>query len=240
MELNKQFISGIIKLIPKKLKKEILKEYNLLPYGTISYSQEGEDLILARYFEGKRAGFYIDIGAHHPIRFSNTYKLYLNKWSGINIDAAPGSMNLFNRIRPRDINIEAVISNTKTTVNYYIFNEPALNTISDEIAEQKSRIPGFRIEKIVRMETVEINSLMEKNIPPDKRIDLLTIDIEGMDTIVLKDWNFDRYKPELIIIEIKDFYLSDDYDLIKFLESKNYVFYAKTVNSVIFKNCNSI
>ena len=68
-------------------------------YGLISYSQEGEDMILRRLFETRRRGFYVDVGAHHPRRFSNTYYFYRQGWSGINIDAAPGSMKLFDRLR---------------------------------------------------------------------------------------------------------------------------------------------
>ena len=80
------------------------KDPNMLP--NICYSQNGEDLILNRFLENKKNGFYIDIGAHHPIRFSNTYLFYKKGWRGINIDAMPGSMDLFNKIRSRDINIE--------------------------------------------------------------------------------------------------------------------------------------
>ena len=49
---------------------------------------------------------FIDVGAHHPMRFSNTYLFYKKKWKGINIDPLPGSMKLFNKLRPRDINLE--------------------------------------------------------------------------------------------------------------------------------------
>src|SRR5215510_10661697 len=64
-------------------------------YRRTSFSQQGEDLILARLFEGQRRGFYVDVGAHHPRRFSNTFLLYRRGWRGLNIDAAPGSMRLF-------------------------------------------------------------------------------------------------------------------------------------------------
>src|SRR4051794_14772116 len=67
-----------------------------------SYSQEGEDMILRRFFEEHGKGFYVDVGAHHPKRFSNTYSFYKQGWSGINIDAMPGSMARFRRVRPRD------------------------------------------------------------------------------------------------------------------------------------------
>ena len=43
-----------------------------------SYSQEGEDMILKSFFENKKhyRGFYVDVGAHHPVRYSNTYFFY--------------------------------------------------------------------------------------------------------------------------------------------------------------------
>lgn len=75
-----------------------------------TYSQEGEDAILRRLFELTDKGFYIDIGAHHPQRFSNTYFFYLKGWNGINIEPRPGSSQLFNELRPRDINLELGIS----------------------------------------------------------------------------------------------------------------------------------
>src|SRR5690349_18351333 len=75
-----------------------------------SYSQEGEDMVLRRVFEHKAHGFYVDVGAHHPMRFSNTYFFYRRGWRGINIDARPGSKREFDRARPRDINVECGVA----------------------------------------------------------------------------------------------------------------------------------
>ena len=61
----------------------------------MSYSQQGEDMILKSLFQDHQSGFYVDVGAHHPSRFSNTYFFYLRGWRGINIDAMPGSMAAF-------------------------------------------------------------------------------------------------------------------------------------------------
>ena len=80
------------------------------PYKRYALSQEGEDLILARIYEHKPEGFYVDVGALHPVRFSNTYFFYRQGWRGINIGAMPGSMKAFQHQRPRDINVEAAIS----------------------------------------------------------------------------------------------------------------------------------
>ena len=117
------------------IKKSI--KNNLRLYKNNSYSQEGEDLILHKIFPDKKNGFYVDIGAHHPFRFSNTYYFYRKGWRGVNIDAAPGSMKLFNKYRSRDINIEAAISNKIETLTYYKFNDPALNTFDKDLAQTR-------------------------------------------------------------------------------------------------------
>ena len=40
------------------------------------YSKNNEDLFLSNYFKNKLNGRYIDIGAHHPYRSSNTCLLW--------------------------------------------------------------------------------------------------------------------------------------------------------------------
>jgi len=70
-------------------------------YRRESYAQEGEDLVLARLLEPVGKGFYVDVVAHHPFRFSNTFLFYRMGWRGINIDAMPGSMRPFRRHRRR-------------------------------------------------------------------------------------------------------------------------------------------
>ena len=89
-----------------------------LSYGVRAYSSEGEDLILKRIFDKKKKGVYIDVGAHHPFRVSNTYLLYKRNWTGINIDPLPGSKALFNKHRPKDINLEIGVSVVKQQLTY--------------------------------------------------------------------------------------------------------------------------
>lgn len=107
-------------LKPSKLYVYPRFEYS---HHNLSFSQEGEDMILRKLLDRKTTGFYIDVGAHHPQRFSNTYFFYLKGWSGINIDPIPGRMKLFNQLRNRDINLEIGISESKKSLTYYIFNE---------------------------------------------------------------------------------------------------------------------
>ena len=65
---------------------------------TISWSQRGEDLALLSLFDGKQNGTYLDIGAHHPTRFSVTRHLYQLGWTGVNVDANQVLIDKFEKI----------------------------------------------------------------------------------------------------------------------------------------------
>src|SRR5579859_5417889 len=91
--------------------------------ASLSFSQEGEDLVLARMFDTRSGGFYVDVGAHHPTRFSNTYRFYLRGWRGINIDPGASFGAEFARHRPRDVNLNWAIGTPEGERTYHEFNE---------------------------------------------------------------------------------------------------------------------
>lgn len=111
----------------------------LHPYSSDSFSQNGEDVLINHIFKDIDNGFYIDVGAYHPIKFSNTYKLYQRGWSGINIDALPGSMMNFEKKRKRDINLEIPIYDQENEVTYYQFAENAFNTIDLSVVQKHKK-----------------------------------------------------------------------------------------------------
>ncbi|MEO1511964.1 MAG: hypothetical protein AAFU70_07830, partial [Planctomycetota bacterium] len=92
------------------------------------FGQEGEDLIIARLLGDREPGAFADIGAHHPIRYSNTFALYCRGWRGVNADATPGSAEAFRRLRPRDVTVEAAVSDRGGFLKIHLFETPALNT----------------------------------------------------------------------------------------------------------------
>ena len=202
-----------------------------------SYSQEGEDMILRSLFEETKKGFYIDVGAHHPKRFSNTFFFYKKGWRGINIDAMPNSMKSFDKIRPRDINLEVPISDKKQKLKYYMFNEPALNGFSGELAEKRNGKNHYKIISEKKMETSTLEEILKKHLSHGQEIDFMSIDVEGLDLQVLKSNNWKRFRPKFVLIEIlgssiKDITNSKEY---KYLAEFGYEIFAKTVNTVIFQ-----
>lgn len=228
------------KILPKSVKEKIVEIKNNYfgGYSLKSYSQEGEDMILRRFFENQDTGFYIDVGAHHPKRFSNTYFFYKKGWRGINIDAMPGCMKLFNKFRPRDINIEKPISDKQEILKYYVFNEPALNTFSQELAKERDSKNGYFIKEIVSVQTFTLEEILDKYLPQNQDIDFLSIDIEGFDFIALRSLNLNKYKPKVILIEILSTTLEDiiNHEITIYLKNFDYLIFAKTFNTVFFVN----
>ncbi|WP_298717472.1 FkbM family methyltransferase [Chitinophaga sp.] len=178
----------------------------------------------------------MDVGALHPKRFSNTYKFYRKGWRGINIDAMPGSMAEFRNIRPEDINLEIPVSDKAETLDFYIFNEPALNTFSKELAEERSQKAIYHVEKVVKVQTDTLSGILDAHLPAGKAIDFLTIDAEGLDYQVLVSNNWTKYRPKVVLIEseldIRGLMGSESDRL---LEANGYGLYAKTVKTYFYK-----
>lgn len=218
----------------KFLNKLLLKDDQMEP--VICYSQNGEDLTLNRFLDNKKIGFFVDVGAHHPIRFSNTFLFYKKGWSGINIDAMPGSMAKFNKIRPKDINIEKGIGLKKDQLTFYQFNESALNTFSEEEAFSKNK-DDYKIIKSNLVEVDTLENILDKYMPLNTEIDFLNIDVEGKDEEVLFSNNWEKYEPNFIIIEIlREVSLNNNNSSIKkFLNSKGYIAVNKIFDTYIFK-----
>ena len=218
------------------IKKIFLKSID--KYFSKSYSQEGEDMILMRIFEKQNNGFYIDVGALHPKRFSNTYYFYLKGWRGINIDATPGSMKKFNKTRPNDINIEQAVSDKKTELTFYMFNEPALNTFSEKIKDNLLNTSNYKLINKQKLQTKKLCEIFQENLVQNQTIDFISIDVEGYDFEVLKSNDWDSYIPKVILIEshfnsLESINNSNNL-LFEFLKNKNYTLYAKTINTLIF------
>jgi FkbM family methyltransferase len=221
------------------LKKTILKYFPINRYLSLkSYSQEGEDMVLRSFFEGQEnyKGFFVDVGAHHPYRFSNTLHFYQKGWRGINIEPTPGAIKAFNRFRSKDINLNIGISDRKDKLTFYCFNEPALNGFSKELSEERNRTKNYHIIKELGVETYPLAEILDKHLPQGQKIDFLTIDVEGLDLQVLKSNNWGKYKPSYILVEDKiDFTNLSDSEVYRYLEERGYKMVAKTQRTLFFK-----
>lgn len=203
-----------------------------------SYSLEGEDMIYRSFYENRKRykGFYIDVGAHHPYRYSNTMHFYQNGWRGINIEPTPAAIKLFRIFRRRDINLNIGISTTTGILPFYCFNDPALNSFDKELSENRAANTRYRITNVINVTTMPLGQVLDEHLPKGQQIDFLTIDAEGLDMKVLKSNNWDKYIPLVIIVEvpitIEELSSSEIYN---YLTAKNYELLAKTGRTSFFK-----
>ena len=159
-----------------------------------SYSNWGIDMMSDHFFIKQDKGIYIDIGCHHPFLNNNTYLLYKRGWSGINIDIDFSSIDIFNFFRSDDVNLEIGVSNTKGENDLYFFhNRAAKNTLSKEL--------GSEAKNIKKIKTNTLNNIIENSKFAEKKINFLSIDVEGYELKVLQGFDLKKYKPDLIVLE---------------------------------------
>jgi FkbM family methyltransferase len=204
--------------------------------GLVSYSQQGEDMILHCLFQGHRTGFYVDVGAHHPSRFSNTYFFYLRGWRGINIDAMPGSMDAFREVRPEDINLECGVAEVAGRLTFYRFDEPAVNSFSREVSEARAAEGHFRLIDRTEVPTRPLAEILSEHLSPGRPIDFLNVDAEGLDLEVLRSNDWSRFRPKVVVAEDIDVLMLDDLGrspIVEFLRGHGYRPCAKGLHSLL-------
>lgn len=195
-----------------------------------NFSQNDEEIVLRKIFSNLNTGFYIDVGCHHPRRFSNTALLYNKGWSGINVDANSENLKLFNVFRKRDKNINALISDKSENLKFYYFNESALNGILSQLKVDSLIDSGYKVIDEKHITTQRLDDILADCEVPNKIIDLLDIDVEGYDFQVLKSIDLNLFNVKVILIETGD----QENVIIEYLLKFNYHLYTRVDRNCIF------
>ena len=171
-------------------------------YSKKSYSISNVDLIIDRLLSNIENGIYIDVGCNHPIKYNNTYLLYKKGWSGINIDLDATAINEFNIMRKNDYNVQELVGSDDGVEKeiYYYHERSAINTISKDLAEKRQTKP----REIIKKKTKSLNKIIENSPYEKKKINFMSIDIENYEYEALKNFDFKKYKIDLIVTECTD------------------------------------
>jgi FkbM family methyltransferase len=198
---------------------------NLNEHAKISFSQFGEDLFLNNLlFFHQSSGFYVDIGCHHPFRYSNTCMYYMRGWRGLNVDVDPKAIDLFNIERQEDTNVLIGVGREAGRATVYLFNDGAVNTMSQDLAKAYTKIEGRRIISEQEVPILPLSSILEAYVPSGVEIDFMSIDVEGLDFAVLQSNNWEKFRPRALIVEIQGatFENAADSDVASYLRDKGY------------------
>jgi FkbM family methyltransferase len=206
-------------------------------HATKSYAQEGEDLILRRIFDQQASGFFVDVGAHHPKRFSNTFIFYRAGWRGINIEPNPAVQAAFAALRPRDVTVQVGISDQPASLTYYEFDDPALNTFDESLMKWRLANTPYKVVRQSSVPVERLDTVLARCLPAGQSIDFLTIDVEGLDLAVLRSNDWTRFRPTCVLIEALQNSLEGALrsEACLFLQAQGYELFAKTFNSLIFR-----
>ena len=164
----------------------------------LSYTQNLEDYHLSLAFAGQERGFYIDIGAGHPVADNVSLWFYERGWSGIVAEPIAELANLYNKIRPRDTLYQGLVGRSEGEVDFFHVNRlhgfsTTIELHADVAKEfgadyQRLKLPMLTLEKLCELNRVQ-------------QIDFLKIGVEGAESDVLAGNNFNRFRPKVIVAE---------------------------------------
>jgi FkbM family methyltransferase len=209
--------------------------------GKVSHAQCGEDLIMEHVLTnlGIRRPFYVDIGAHDPFHLNNTAIFHQQGARGVNIEPDPTLIERFRKKRPGDVNLGIGVSDRPdaSKLSFHVFNVPTLNTFSAEEARRiEQEDPRYKVVRVIDVPVRNINDVLDEHCG-HRRIDILSMDVEGLDEALIRAIDLDRHRPLLICLETISFSSTGqgvkNQPLIDLIKGKGYLLYADTnINSI--------
>ncbi len=202
----------------------------------MTYSQFGEDVTAANLLRNVTTGFYVDIGAHHPLKHSNTALLHMRGWQGVNVEPMQEGIRLFDQFRPHATNVRAAIHNEHEQVTLYKFGRGLSNTVIPDRAVALGRSHQATGEEVVP--GLSLNDVFERYVPAGVRVNYMTVDIEGYDTEAVLAFDVARHQPDVMCVEIHrpDLLCLGDDPVVRHLVGNGYFPFAVNIYSLTFVN----
>jgi len=230
LNLLKQYLTLEVK---NKIKAHIPRVFSFKN----SYSQCGEDLIVAFLLDsmdGPRARSYLDLGANHPFKLSNTAYFYRQGGRGILVEPDPYLAKVLSRARPKDVVIQkGVHVEGLDYANFFIMEPPTLNTFS-EVEMERYVSMGHLLRKTETVALENVNAILSMS----PALDFMTIDIEGMDAEVLRSIDWHTHRPTCICVETLTYEKNNVprkiTEINDYMIKQGYMLYADTYINSIF------
>ena len=178
-----------------------------------SVAQQGEDVVLERIFDQVICDkisngidrTYVDVGAYHPIEHSVTYILYKKNWNGIVFDPSESSRDAFKKFRPKDKFVCAAVGEEDNVDVTFYFNSSSNSKLNKGIDLHTSNTKYVKedLKKDYTSKKVkQVNLMQELKRNNINKIDFINIDAEGAEIEILKKFDFVRYRPLIVAVEI--------------------------------------
>lgn len=176
--------------------KRTLKTYN---------SQKGQDYwAINEVFKGKRGGFFLEMGATNGIFVSNTLVLERDYgWTGICVEPSPVFFEDLKANRKCQC-VNKCVDESGGEVEFLLAGEVGgiIDNDTDNSYEKRSeKLDEFRGQgKVIKVKTLTLEDLLDECGAPSV-IDYFSLDVEGAETRILRNFNFNKYTFTALTIE---------------------------------------
>jgi FkbM family methyltransferase len=199
------------------------------------YSQNGEDYLLWKLFDDKKAGFYVDVGAFDGIHLSNSFSFEKEGWTGVCIEANTDYFGLCRKNRPGTVCIHAVCvaDGHKDLSDFYVDKLGLFSNVAgheENVLDNHYKGLGLNFDGFhkISVPARTLNRILDENVPSGVEIDFLSVDVEGAEIDVLKGLDFQKYRPRIVILEANSTNVNDQ--IISYMVNSLGYFYARNVS----------
>ncbi len=183
--------------------------------GSARYSRPGLDGLdrrLAKYLD-YRGGYYIEAGANDGYSQSNTY--YLERfrgWSGVLIEPVPALFERCCRERARSKVFNCALIDRedprRTVTIHYADLMSFVHGSFENVEQEKARVnEAMRVQALRSTYTVEVPAQTMTDVlvaaAAPRRIDFLSLDVEGVEASVLRGLDLERFQIDFILVETR-------------------------------------
>ena len=163
----------------------------------VSYAQNFEDVMLWRALKHVENGFYIDIGAQHPVVDSVSLAFYEHGWRGVHVEPTQQYSNLLRAARPDESVFQLAIGNQNKRLTFFEFEDTGLSTADAEVA-RTHQANGFKCRETL-VPFLSLDALLQQVGARD--IHWLKVDVEGLEKEVLESWESSSSLPWIVVVE---------------------------------------
>jgi FkbM family methyltransferase len=162
------------------------------------YAQNLEDYHLAEAFKDQADGFYVDLGAGHPVADNVSFWFYLRGWRGLVVEPQRRLAELYPHVRPRDRVVAGLVADRVGEADFHeVESMHGFSTMLPDAA-QAARELGAAVATLSLPATTLAALFAEHGV---ERVDFLKIDVEGAEAQVLAGADWSRWRPRIVVLE---------------------------------------
>jgi FkbM family methyltransferase len=163
-------------------------------------SQFGQEIFVLALLNWKREGYFVEFGALDGVAHSNTFLLESKYgWSGLLAEPAKEWHSALKLNRKCKIDERAVWSESDHELIFRVTNARGLSTL-DQYWNSDGHARLREAVEVYPVQTVSLVDLLESNEAP-RVIDYLSVDTEGSEVDIFKEFPFERYQISVISVE---------------------------------------